>query len=263
MCAGFKSIAVTQTTIQTGIAAGFALGGFVVALTGVNTALSIDAATFGFSAFLAWFWVRDRPAAASSAGASRSQLTEIAAGVRLVFGDRALRTLMLMGWLVTFYVVPMGLAAPYVADLRGSVAIPIATGLVFAAGPFGTAVGSVVFGRLVPQTARRRWMGPLTVGGLRRAAALRPADRLDRSLGDRRRFRGVRLLPTGGQCGICCRCTGRTARSGVRPGQRRHAGAAGPVDRAGGSGRYRAGHFTSGRYRHQRRPWGRAGWLPG
>jgi MFS family permease len=156
-------LAVTQTTIQTGMAAGFALGGVVVALTGVNTALLLDAATFGFSAILAWSWVRHRPAAAASAGASRSQLTEIAAGVRLVFGDRTLRTLMLMGWLVTFYVVPMGLAAPYAADLNAPVAIPIATGLVFAAGPFGTAVGSMVFGRLVPQAARQRWMGPQAV----------------------------------------------------------------------------------------------------
>ena len=155
-------LAVTQTTIQTGTAAGFALGGVVVALTGVNTALVLDAATFGFSAFLAWYWVRQRPAAAP-AGASRSQLAEIAAGVRLVFGNRALRTLMLLGWLVAFYVVPMGLAAPYAADLHASLAIPIATGLVFAAGPFGTAVGSMVFGRLVPSAARQRWMGPLAV----------------------------------------------------------------------------------------------------
>jgi MFS family permease len=155
-------LAVTQTTIQTGMAAGFAVGGVVVALTGINTALLLDAATFGFSAVLAWTWVRHRPAAA--AAANRSQLTEIAAGVRLVFGDRTLRTLMLMGWLVTFYVVPMGLAAPYAADLNAPVAIPIATGLVFAAGPFGTGLGSMVFGRLVPQAARQRWMGPLAIG---------------------------------------------------------------------------------------------------
>ncbi len=38
------------------------------------------------------------------------------------------------------------------------------TGLVFAAGPFGTALGAVVFGRIVPQATRQRWMGPLAVG---------------------------------------------------------------------------------------------------
>jgi MFS family permease len=70
---------------------------------------------------------------------------------------------MLLGWLVTFYVVPMGLAAPYAAGLHAPVAVPIVTGLVFAAGPFGTALGSVMLGRLVPQATRERWMGLLAV----------------------------------------------------------------------------------------------------
>ena len=87
----------------------------------------------------------------------------MAAGVRLVFGDRRLRTLTLLGWLVAFYVVPMGLAAPYAADLHTRLPIPVSTGLVFAAGPFGTALGAVIFGRLVPQASRQRWMGPLAV----------------------------------------------------------------------------------------------------
>jgi MFS family permease len=84
------------------------------------------------------------------------------AGLRLVFGDRRLRTLMLYGWLVAFYVVPMGLAAPYAARLR-ELPLPIATGLVFAAVPFGTAIGAFVFGRLVPPDRRQRWLAPLAV----------------------------------------------------------------------------------------------------
>jgi len=155
--------AVNQTTLQVGMVSGFALGGLVVALLGVRTALLADAATFAVSALLIWIFVRHRPAAARPAGGRPDQLAQMAAGVRLVFGDRTLRTLMLLGWLVAFYVVPMGLAAPYAVDLHASMAIPIATGLVFAAGPFGTAVGSVVFGRLVPKAARQRWMGPLAV----------------------------------------------------------------------------------------------------
>src|SRR5215472_18148596 len=154
-------IAVTQTTIQIGMASGFALGGLVVAVTGVRTALLVDAATFAISAGLARFWVRRRPAAANKAADGPSQLAEIAAGVRLVFGDRTLRTLMLLGWLVAFYVVPMGLAAPYAASFHTSFAIPISTGLVFAAGPFGTAVGAELFGRLVPQAWQQRLIGPL------------------------------------------------------------------------------------------------------
>ena len=156
-------VAVTQTTIQVSLVAGFALGGLLVALLGVQTALLADAATFAASAVLVRFWVRARPAAAKPAADRPGQFAEMAAGVRLVFGNRRLRRLMLLGWLVAFYVVPMGLAAPYAASFHTSLAIPIGTGLVFAAGPFGTAMGAVLFGRLVPQVTRERWMGPLAI----------------------------------------------------------------------------------------------------
>jgi MFS family permease len=155
--------AVTQITFQVGMVAGYAIGGLVVAFLGVRTALLADAATFAASAVLVQFWVRHRPAAARQAVSGPSRFAEIAAGVHLVFGDRTLRTLMLLGWLVAFYVVPMGLAAPYAASFHGSLAVPIGTGLVFAAGPFGTALGAVVFGRMVPPPVRLRWMGPMAV----------------------------------------------------------------------------------------------------
>ena len=156
--------AISQTTLQVGMVSGFALGGLVVALLGVRTALLADAATFALSALLAWAFVRHRPAASRLAKAGLAGFGQMADGVRLVFGDRRLRTLMLLGWLVTFYVVPMGLAAPYAASLHAKVAIAVGTGLIFAAGPFGTAVGSVVFGRLVPPAVRQNWMGPLAIG---------------------------------------------------------------------------------------------------
>jgi MFS family permease len=168
--------AITQTTLQVAMVLGYALGGLLVALLGVRVALLIDAATFAASAVLVWFWVRHRPAAVDPATSRPSQLAQTAAGVRLVFGDRALRTLMLLGWLVAFYVVPMGLAAPYAASFHASLAIPIATGLVFAAGPFGTAVGAVVFGRAVTPAARQRWMGPMAIAacGVLLFCALQP-----------------------------------------------------------------------------------------
>lgn len=171
--------AVAQTTLQAAMVSGYALGGLVVALLGVRSALLIDAATFAASAVLVWFWVRHRPAAAGPAAGGRdrpSQLAQIAAGVRLVFGDPTLRTPMLLGWLVAFYVVPMGLAAPYAASFHVSLAVPISTGLVFAAGPFGTAVGAAVSGRMVAPRARQRWMGPMAVGacGVLLLCALQP-----------------------------------------------------------------------------------------
>ena len=153
--------AVTQTTLQVGMVSGFALGGLVVAVLGVRAALLADAATFAASAALVRFCVQQRPAAAHAAAGRLSQFAEMAAGVRLVFGDRTLRTLMLLGWLVAFYVVPMGLAAPFAASFHTSLPIPVSTGLVFAAGPFGTALGAVVLGRLVPPASRQRLIGPL------------------------------------------------------------------------------------------------------
>lgn len=169
-------IAVTQTTLQVSMVAGFALGGLVVAVTGVRTALLIDAATFAASAVLVQLWVRQRPVAAKSAGRP-SSVAEMAAGVRLVFGDRRLRTLVLLGWLVAFYIVPMGLAAPYAASFHSSLEIAISTGLLFAAGPLGTSLGAVVLGRLVPQSSRERLMGALAIAacGLLVLCALQPA----------------------------------------------------------------------------------------
>src|SRR5215469_15186483 len=155
---------LTQISFQVGTVLGFALGGLVVAALGTRTALLADAATFAVSAVLLLLWVHKRPAAAGQgAGQRPSHWADMVAGVRLVFGDPTLRTLVLFGWLVTFYVVPMGLAAPYAARFHG-VPLAVGAGLVFAALPFGTAVGTFVLGRVVSPERRRRWMGPMAVG---------------------------------------------------------------------------------------------------
>jgi predicted MFS family arabinose efflux permease len=153
---------VTQMTFQLGQVAGFASGGIVVASLGARAALLTDAATFAVSGLLLALWVRRRPAAAPPEGRP-SPWREMARGIQLVFGDRSLRTLMLFGWLVTFYVVPMGLAAPYAARFHG-LPFGVRTGLVFAAVPFGTAVGAYVVVRHVRAGQRQRWLGPLAVG---------------------------------------------------------------------------------------------------
>lgn len=152
---------ITQMTFQIGQVAGFASGGVVVAALGARAALLADAATFGASALLLALWVLHRPPARRREGRTASW-REMAGGIHLVFGDRSLRTLMLFGWLVTFYVVPMGLAAPYAAGFHG-LAFAVRTGLVFAAVPFGTAVGAYLIGRHAGARARQRLLGPLAV----------------------------------------------------------------------------------------------------
>ena len=140
-------VAVSQTALQGGMVAGFALGGILVAALHVSGALGLDAATFATSALLVQFGVRRRPSAAAVSTRGGSRLGEIAAGVRLVFGRGVLRTLVLFGWLVTFYVVPMGLAAPLASRLHDSLPLAVTTGLIFAAGPLGTMIGAILFSR--------------------------------------------------------------------------------------------------------------------
>jgi hypothetical protein len=147
----------------------------VVAAVHAGGALVADAVTFAASAALVGFGVRERPVAAAG-GAAGSRLAEIAAGVKLVFGRPVLRTLILFGWLVTFYIVPMGLAAPIADRLHAGVPLAVATGLVFAAAPFGTMIGSIAFSRFVPAGQRQGWLGPLAVAACAVLAlfALRP-----------------------------------------------------------------------------------------
>ena len=107
--------------------AGAVAGGVAVAFLGVRSSLAIDVATFVASGLLIGFGLRARSAAALPARGWASPLVRAGAGLRLVFGDRALRTLMLFGWLVVFYSVLEGIAAPYVLRLGGG---PAAMGLV-------------------------------------------------------------------------------------------------------------------------------------
>ena len=81
-------------------------------------------------------------------------------GFRLVFGDQALSTLLLFGWLIVFYTVPAGIAAPYVARIGGG---PIATGAVIASTALGTMLALPPFTRLVRPRQRVNVMGPLAV----------------------------------------------------------------------------------------------------
>jgi MFS family permease len=129
-----------------------------VAAIGSRSALALDAATFAASAALVGFGIRRRPAAAGR-GAWRPG-ADIAAGIRLVAADRALRTFMLLGWLVTFYAVPEAVAAPYATELGGGAA---AVGLILAASAFGGVLAAPVFMRLVTPPRRMRVMGPLAV----------------------------------------------------------------------------------------------------
>src|SRR3984885_8530589 len=148
------AVAVLQSTFRLMIVVGAAAGGLGGAVVGAGSA----AATFVGSAVVLQLGVRARPAAAAQAGPN--PLFQLRAGVRVVFGDRALRTLLLLGWLAAFYEIPEGLAAPYAGKLGGG---PVAAGLLIAASQVGAAVATPVFTRQIGPLTRLRWMGPMAV----------------------------------------------------------------------------------------------------
>jgi predicted MFS family arabinose efflux permease len=153
--------AVTITTLLLAQFVGFAVGGAVVGAFGVRTSLVVDAATYVASALLVRWWVRKRPAARSTAHpAAKVRGGGLAAGVRLVLGNPALRTPMLFGWLAAFYDAPEGVAAPLAHALRGG---SKTVGLLLAAGALGAGLGAVSFSRLVSPARRMRWTPPLAI----------------------------------------------------------------------------------------------------
>jgi predicted MFS family arabinose efflux permease len=152
--------AVTLTTIQFAQVIGFAAGGAVVGFFGVRTSLLADVGTFALSALITRIWVRARSRARASAGAHQASRTGILAGLRLVFGEPALRTPMLFGWLAAFYNVPEGVSAPLAASLGGGA---VTVGVILAATALGASVGALSFSRLVSPGSRRRVTGILAV----------------------------------------------------------------------------------------------------
>jgi MFS family permease len=166
--------AVLQTSYLTAEVAGAAAGGAAVTFFGVRPSLLIDAATFVASGLLIGLGTRARPAAARADCGQGSPLSRAAAGLRLVFGDPALRTLVLLGWLVVFYTIPQGIAAPYAARLGGG---PIATGLVLASTAAATAIATPLFSRFVSPRRRLALMGPLAAatGATLALTAFRPS----------------------------------------------------------------------------------------
>ncbi len=152
--------ALRMMTNQTAQLAGFAVGGVVISVIGPRAGLAVDAATFALSALIITLTVRHRPAPAHNPeedGTRPSTWRQLSAATRLIATDSRLRTLLALGWLAAFLVVPEGLAAPYAHQLSaGATAI----GLLMAAGPAGGALGAYLFVR-IPERRRVVLIGPL------------------------------------------------------------------------------------------------------
>ncbi|HTU08068.1 MAG TPA: MFS transporter, partial [Trebonia sp.] len=152
--------AIGNITHQASQIVGFVTGAAVVATIGSYRTLGIDAGTFGISALIVFIAVKRRPAAARAPGKRPTVWSVSVDGIRIVFGNPALRTLLLFGWLAGFYILPEGLAAPYAHSLGGTA---VTVGLLMAAVPLGTVTGALLLQRLTAPSAQVRNMGWLAM----------------------------------------------------------------------------------------------------
>ena len=148
--------ATMQMTMRMLVVGGAALGGLTVAVIGARPALGVDAATFIASGVLIQAGLRARPAAVSNGRPNGWSL--LLSGTRFVFSDKALRTLIFIGWLAAFTELPEGIAAPYAGSLRVGAT---ATGLIIASGQMGALTLTPFFTKLIGPLRRLRWMGPM------------------------------------------------------------------------------------------------------
>ena len=148
--------ATMQMTMRMLVVGGAALGGLTVALIGARPALGVDATTFIASGVLIQTGLRARPATASNDRPNGWSL--LLSGTRFVFSDKALRTLIFIGWLAAFTELPEGIAAPYAGSLRVGAT---ATGLIIASGQIGALTLTPFFTKMIGPLRRLRWMGPM------------------------------------------------------------------------------------------------------
>jgi predicted MFS family arabinose efflux permease len=142
---------------------GFAVGGAAVAAIGPRWALAINAITFAVSALVIRLGVRSRPPAHQAdvlSGEEPSPARSWLAGIAMVADSKKLRALLGLSWLAGLFVVPEGLAAPYAASIGGGAKT---IGLLLAALPAGTLIGSLLLARFVKGSRRTSLVGPLAV----------------------------------------------------------------------------------------------------
>ncbi|WP_433184940.1 MFS transporter [Actinoallomurus sp. CA-150999] len=152
-------VAFNNSIFNLGQVVGYAAGG-VIAGYSPNVALLLNATTFAGSAFLLRRYVKLRPA--TLAAARRSGLwRETRQGYTVVFGDPVMRVIaFIIFGVVSFVIVPEGLAAAWASELGGGGATQ---GLIMAAHPLGVAIGGLLLTRLLRPGTRRRLIRPLAV----------------------------------------------------------------------------------------------------
>ncbi|CAM5503639.1 MFS transporter [Streptomyces atroolivaceus] len=153
---------VMMITYQAGQLIGFGAGGVLVVWLGSHLSLGLNALTFLISAVLIRLGVKARPVDTSADARPKRLHTQVGRAASLIWSDPRLRSLVALGWLAGFIVLPEGLAAPFAEEAGGGAA---SVGLLLAAHPAGMVLGAAFLGRPgIGAERRRRLLGPLAVG---------------------------------------------------------------------------------------------------
>lgn len=148
-----RGIGLLRVLHQIDQVAGIALAGAVIVLVGERAGLLLDAMTFVASFLLLAFTLRWRPASrqlptAGRTGALGGLVTDFREGWRLVFGDPALRALVVLAWAAAVVVIaPEAVALAYA---RHDGAGPAAGAALMASLPAGAALGAFIVARWEP-----------------------------------------------------------------------------------------------------------------
>ncbi len=152
--------ALSQILVQAAQVGGFGVAGVLLIGLSPRVLLILDAATFVVSAILVARGVRARPAAAASADTHAWRwwthaMADVRLSVRLVLGKPGLRSLALLAWASSTFVIGFeALGAPLA---RATHSHAWAVGVLLAAQPAGTVVGAVLATR-VPAPRRQSAM---------------------------------------------------------------------------------------------------------
>jgi MFS family permease len=150
-------------TLQVSQLIGFLVGGALVTTVSPSAALLFDAATFAVSALWLARGLQRRPAPSLGAAGATTRSIWRDAGSGMAFIGRSPRLLAIVGLLwvgAMFANAPEGIATPLALQLQGTAS---STGLLLAAAPAGTAIGSLIVGRLCPPSLRDGLLTPLAV----------------------------------------------------------------------------------------------------
>jgi hypothetical protein len=150
-------------TGQIAQAAGFAVGGALVAAVQPRAALAVDAATFLASAVIVAVFARPPRSALGPTLLRRASVRDgahLSATVLAIRRDGRLQQLIGLCLLAGFFVVPEGLAVPYAKEVGGGT---VGVGVLMGAIPFGSVVGAYAVLRLIGPARRGVAVGPMAV----------------------------------------------------------------------------------------------------